>query len=65
MSNNLVVSVSSLRSALKVSVLKPYNLQTVQKLKAEYQTARISFAEIILQKMTVDTNFLRKIIFFR
>ena len=62
-SNNLGVSVSSVRRALKFSGFKPYHPQIVQKLKAEDQTARISFAEFILQKIAVDPNFLRKIIF--
>ena len=47
-----------------VSISYPDHLmQVVQKLTAEDHTARISFAEFILQKMAVDPNFLRKIIF--
>ena len=62
-SNNLAVSVSSVRRTLKFYGSKPYHPQIVQKLTAEDHTAIISFAEFILQKMAVDPNFLRKIIF--
>ena len=46
-----------------VSISSLDHPQIVQKLTAEDHTARIYFAEFNLQKMAVDPNFLRKIIF--
>jgi len=63
MGNQLDISKDTVRKCLKNKGFRNYRPQIVQALKGTDKIARVSFAQLILERVSLSPNFLERIMF--